>query len=239
MFARSRDILTECREVWPLASRWVESLDKIAQNPKSMVPTAEGAMAGGKDPIPRLLNQPPPLPQEHEGESVTSLFPTVASTEPAAHFPHYPETLSQTVQQPSAPFQTMGAFPLQPSQHLPLQAQAQQLHPQEQQQQHQPVQLQQPAQPTMYLPHPPPEPINDMSLMMDVFSQPGAGSYHVAGHPVTESGTPLPTYYPTIIGPRNDGFENELQSCIAEGSEWMQSHAGDWMGSYEGDVDLM
>ncbi|CAM1506366.1 Fc.00g060070.m01.CDS01 [Cosmosporella sp. VM-42] len=56
MLQRTIAILMECKEVWPLASRWVEALDKFTQDPNN--PTAEGSMADGKDPNPNPIAAP-------------------------------------------------------------------------------------------------------------------------------------------------------------------------------------
>ncbi len=47
MLARTRQILSEFKEVWPLASRWMEGLDKFGKDRKSMMASYEGSMAEG------------------------------------------------------------------------------------------------------------------------------------------------------------------------------------------------
>ena len=47
MLRRTIDILTECKEVWPLATRWLRSLEKYDRDPKSTSIRFEGGMADG------------------------------------------------------------------------------------------------------------------------------------------------------------------------------------------------
>ncbi|KAG8420559.1 hypothetical protein J3459_010966 [Metarhizium acridum] len=61
MLQRTINILKECREVWPLAARWVEALEKFSLDPQSATFGNEGSMDDGKDPIPRFTRQLPPL----------------------------------------------------------------------------------------------------------------------------------------------------------------------------------
>lgn len=61
MLQRTIRILKECREVWPLAARWVDALEKFSLNPQSAMLSHEGSMDDGKDPIPRAIRQLPPL----------------------------------------------------------------------------------------------------------------------------------------------------------------------------------
>ncbi|OAA47057.1 Zinc transcription factor [Metarhizium rileyi] len=61
MLQRTINILKECREVWPLAARWVEALEKFSLDPQSDALGNEGSMDDGKDPIPRAIRQLPPL----------------------------------------------------------------------------------------------------------------------------------------------------------------------------------
>lgn len=61
MLQRTINILKECREVWPLAARWVEALEKFSLDPQSATFGNEGSMDDGKDPIPRAIRQLPPL----------------------------------------------------------------------------------------------------------------------------------------------------------------------------------
>lgn len=51
MLHRTLSILMECKEVWPLASRWVDALERFARDPSGSL-GADGSMADGKDPIP-------------------------------------------------------------------------------------------------------------------------------------------------------------------------------------------
>ncbi|KAI5467791.1 hypothetical protein BGZ63DRAFT_344761 [Mariannaea sp. PMI_226] len=57
MLHRTLTILRECKEVWPLAARWVDSLERFTQDPSGSLATEDG-MADGKDPIPNPVIVP-------------------------------------------------------------------------------------------------------------------------------------------------------------------------------------
>ncbi|EPE04643.1 transcription factor [Ophiostoma piceae UAMH 11346] len=65
MLDRTMEILQQSTSVWPLAQRWIESVEKVrdaSQNVLlvSLAPGShEGGMAEGKDPIPSALHPPP------------------------------------------------------------------------------------------------------------------------------------------------------------------------------------
>ncbi|TQV92119.1 chitinase 1 precursor [Cordyceps javanica] len=76
MLERTISILNESKEVWPLASRWAESLENFFKNPKSTLLTTEGSMDDGKDPIPRAINQlPPPISKSAESVAAVAAMP--------------------------------------------------------------------------------------------------------------------------------------------------------------------
>jgi len=48
MLNRTMEILDECKKTWPLASRWLEALEKSFRDPKgSSIVAFEGSMADG------------------------------------------------------------------------------------------------------------------------------------------------------------------------------------------------
>ena len=47
MLQRCMSILMESKEVWPLASRWLEALEKFSRDPKATAVSLEGSMADG------------------------------------------------------------------------------------------------------------------------------------------------------------------------------------------------
>ena len=65
MLDRTMDILQQSTSVWPLAQRWIESVEKVRDASQtvllvSLAPGShEGGMAEGKDPIPSALHPPP------------------------------------------------------------------------------------------------------------------------------------------------------------------------------------
>lgn len=56
MLQRAMTILTEAAQVWPLAARWLDILEKFARDNKGVIAGIEGSMADGvrKDPCPFL-----------------------------------------------------------------------------------------------------------------------------------------------------------------------------------------
>lgn len=55
MLQRAMTILTEAAQVWPLAARWLEILDKFFRDNKGISSGIEGSMADGRDPVPEAL----------------------------------------------------------------------------------------------------------------------------------------------------------------------------------------
>lgn len=56
MLQRAMTILTEAAQVWPLAARWLDILEKFARDNKGVIAGIEGSMADGvrKDSCPFL-----------------------------------------------------------------------------------------------------------------------------------------------------------------------------------------
>ncbi|OAA77629.1 chitinase 1 precursor [Akanthomyces lecanii RCEF 1005] len=76
MLSRTISILNESKEVWPLASRWAESLENFHNNPKATLLTTEGSMDEGKDPIPRAIHPlPPPISKSAESVAAVAAMP--------------------------------------------------------------------------------------------------------------------------------------------------------------------
>lgn len=76
MLNRTTSILNESKEVWPLASRWAESLENFSNNPKAPLLTTEGSMDEGKDPIPRAIHPlPPPISKSAESVAAVAAMP--------------------------------------------------------------------------------------------------------------------------------------------------------------------
>ncbi|KAK5991111.1 hypothetical protein PT974_09389 [Cladobotryum mycophilum] len=97
MLRRTRTILIECKQVWPLASRWEEALERLTRDPNSTLLPQEGSMADGKDPVPQ------PIRQMH------SLASSATSTN-APNTPHIPNgpmqhlsPLSASLPEPAIP----------------------------------------------------------------------------------------------------------------------------------------
>ncbi|KAG7108331.1 hypothetical protein HYQ45_007269 [Verticillium longisporum] len=55
MLLRCMSLLMESKQVWPLASRWLESLERFSRDPKAATVSMDGGMADGNDRILRPL----------------------------------------------------------------------------------------------------------------------------------------------------------------------------------------
>ncbi|ODA83206.2 hypothetical protein RJ55_01717 [Drechmeria coniospora] len=212
MLQRVITILRECKEVWPLAARWVEALEKSSLDPQSEAP-AEGSMDDGRDPVPRAIRQLPPLSAATLPDNAVLPKP---GTQPRRQATTQAGLLTPTtMQSPSDVLVSLsGGDPV--------------LTPNQQQQYHHqlplpPVgvsssyrrqSLDQPAPHAVYMPQGGPlNRADGLGMMMGGFDS----------HP------PLPyttAYYPQL-GPGNDGFEGELQFYITGApSSW--ETAGVW-----------
>lgn len=56
MLQRAMTILTEAAQVWPLAARWLDTLERFARDNKGVIAGIEGSMADG------VRTEPCPLP---------------------------------------------------------------------------------------------------------------------------------------------------------------------------------
>ncbi|PHH80997.1 hypothetical protein CDD83_3655 [Cordyceps sp. RAO-2017] len=250
MLQRIIGILRECKEVWPLAARWVEALEKFSLDPHSATLTTEGSMDDGKDPVPRAIRQMPstaPTPSPHASHT-PSLPDNAVLPRPGTQPELHP---SPTV--PGAHNGVCGGQVLTPpGGGQPAAPQRQQQ--QQQQQQYRPPQPQQPVshaqQPHFgpQQPHRPPvpsppgqqlymspqtpalgrHPVDGLGMLIEAFDthQPAGGPYGMGGG----AGAPGP-YYPQL-GPGNDGFEGELQFYIdGAPSSWMNT--GAWLDTMQ------
>lgn len=77
MLDRTIMILNESKEVWPLAARWADALERFSRDPQTMLLTTEGSMDDGKDPIPRAIrpNLPPPISKSAASVAAAAAMP--------------------------------------------------------------------------------------------------------------------------------------------------------------------
>lgn len=228
MLQRIITILRECKEVWPLAARWVDALEKFSLDPQSDTLTTEGSMDDGKDPVPRAIRQMPPLPlvpplpdntvlprpgtqpDMHPPASMQSPRNGILSSLPGATNGHAPSPSSHQHQQQ---YQTPHQLP----QGLPQQAN---FHHQQHRQQAPHHMYMSPQQTHPALGR---QPVDGLGMLIEAFDshQPGGAPYGM-GAPAGP-----PPFYPQL-GPSNDGFEGELQFYIdGAPSTWMNT--GAWL----------
>ncbi|PHH70123.1 hypothetical protein CDD82_7331 [Ophiocordyceps australis] len=246
MLQRTITILSECKEVWPLAARWVEALEKSLDPQLDTFTTEGGSMDDGKDPVPRAIRQMPLAastttpPQGHHATALpdNAVLPKPGSQPEAPH-------VSATMQSPHKgvfPSLTANGHVASPSHqqhhHQSYQPQAVNAHalaPQTQfQAQHQ---MRQPISPASSIHHQQPmylspqpqtqasmgrQPMDGLGMLIEAFDthQPATAPYGLA----TPAG---PSYFPQL-GPGNDGFEGELQFYI-EGPSSMWVNTGAWL----------
>ncbi|PNY27193.1 transcriptional regulatory protein [Tolypocladium capitatum] len=223
MLQRVIAILRECKEVWPLAARWVEALEKFSLDPQSDTLTTEGSMDDGKDPVPRAIRQMPPLP-------LVPALPDNAvlprpGTQPDMQPPTSMRSPHNAIMSP-LPGSANGHALTPPNHQHQQQYQTPQL-PQDLPQQaifHQ--QRRQQAPQHMYMSpqqsHPTHgrQPVDGLGMLIEAFDthQPAATPYGM-GAPAA-----APHFYPQL----NDGFEGELQYYIdGAPSTWMNT--GAWL----------
>ncbi|KAF4501028.1 general repressor of transcription [Fusarium agapanthi] len=223
MFLRSLDILTECKEVWPLASRWVDALSRFAHDPNSSF-KSENGMAGGRDPTHNPLTHLPTVTPISSSASPTSSLYTRQSNSLASS--------SIALQSPSPNDISVPIFTthIMPS-HLSQSQIQQQLqihsHPHQpplsvmpQQQAFVPPQL----QPQLYMS---PDNIANFDMVLG-----GFGPHAVQAYPMASQGNaPLATSISTAMditsGPLNpplDGFLDELNYYSYGSQEWIPTN---------------
>ncbi|KAM0283729.1 hypothetical protein ACHAQH_002318 [Verticillium albo-atrum] len=71
MLLRCMSLLMESKEVWPLASRWLESLERFSRDPKAATVSMDGGMADGLSPATPFSVQQPQHYQ-HQATSFTN-----------------------------------------------------------------------------------------------------------------------------------------------------------------------
>ena len=232
MLQRIITILRECKEVWPLAGRWVDALEKFSMDPHSDTLATEGSMDDGKDPVPRAIRQIPPFPHVpalpdntvlprpgtqpniHPPTSMQSPHAGIMSSLPGATNGH---ALSSLNHQHAQQYQT----PQQLPQGLPQQVN---FHHQQHRQQAPHHMYMSPHQndPTLGR-----QPVDGLGMLIEAFDthQPGGAPYAM-GAPAAAA----PFY--SQLGPGNDGFEGELQFYIdGAPSTWM--NPGAWLDNMQ------
>ncbi|KAL4405155.1 hypothetical protein CABS03_13337 [Colletotrichum abscissum] len=156
MLQRCMSILIESKQTWPLASRWLESLERFSRDPKAAAFSLEGSMADGNDRTLRPLHPspsnftkgpraeapkyqlpgPPPTPL-NEKKPVPLRHSSISSNASNSVLP--PPSPSPSLQQQQQMHQQHNsAFPLPPLMNTTHQHQPQ-LHHQQQHQHHQPL----------------------------------------------------------------------------------------------------
>ncbi|KAF4509886.1 hypothetical protein G6O67_001823 [Ophiocordyceps sinensis] len=258
MLQRIITILRECKEVWPLAARWVEALEGFSMDPQSEAPAAEGSMDDGKDPVPHAIRQMPPFPVTAPTPPQVSHTPSLpdnavlfvprpepqpSSTQPLAPHaglaPSMPSSNNgQTLTPPSQQAQT-------PFQHAPrslpphaLSRQPSMSHKEQQQQQRQhrqgpPPPRRQPAPRHMYMsPQAPPLPLGRQPVDGLGMLIEAFDTHQPGTAPYGIGGPPGTEPYCPQLGPSNDGFEGELQFYIdGASSTWMNT--GAWLDTMQ------
>ena len=245
MLQRVIAILRECKEVWPLAARWVDALERFSLDPQSDTLAQEGSMDDGKDPVPRAIRQVPSrlaVPTSRQGSAPalpdnapppkpgTQADMAVSTAMPAPHN-GMASSLGPTAngQMPTPPNHQQYPTPhLQPLHQGGLPPLQQASFPEEQAMRpphHQiPVTHQVYMPPQQTAPQLGRQPVDGLGMLIEAFDthQPGGAPFSMSG----PAGAAAP-YYPQL-GPGNDGFEGELQFYIdGPPSSWL--NAGAWL----------
>lgn len=229
MLQRAMTILTEAAQVWPLAARWLEILDKFFRDNKGILAGIEGSMADGRDPVPEALQAALGLsPTVKNGQG--SNQPAAASNESQPN--RNGETTAPTVlpAPPSVPTPMMYIDPNMRAQEQGQLSQAQgEVQPQEEQAQAMAgmSQQQQPgARPTT----------DGLGLLLEAFDTHQGANMAAAGQeqPYDPNAAANQAGYYGQAGaqiPGNDGYENELQFYI-DGAPSVQAWVPGGSGMY-------
>ncbi|RBR17055.1 uncharacterized protein FIESC28_06557 [Fusarium coffeatum] len=240
MYQRTLSILLECKEVWPLASRWADALERFAQDPTGAL-TSETGMADGRDPVPHPVIDIPAVAPASPGTSpASSIYSRQASSiEPG------PSSLQSP--SPHGISATLSATHILPSHFPPPQIQQQpqmqqhqlQVHQHHQHRQHrQHRQHHQPPAPIItqhqsFVPHQlqpqlymSPNEIANLDIVMGTFDQSAMQGYQMAPqcNPPLTSTTPTVAAIPPV--PHSapaDGYENELNFYSYGSHDWVPS----------------
>ncbi|KAF5233517.1 hypothetical protein FANTH_12524 [Fusarium anthophilum] len=223
MFLRSMDILKECREVWPLASRWVDALSRFSHDPTSSF-KSENGMADGKDPTHNPLTRlPTTTPISSSASPTSSLYTrqsdSLASSSIALHSP-----LSNDIPMPMSTTHIMASHFSQPQiqQHLQIHS-----HPHQpplsvipQQQAFVPPQL----QPQLYMS---PNNIANFDMVLGGFGPNVVQAYPMASQGNALLANSISTAMDITSGPLNpplDGFLDELNYYSYGSPEWIPTN---------------
>lgn len=71
MLLRCMSLLMESKQVWPLASRWLESLERFSRDPKAATVSMDGGMADG---VRLVLIIPMPPFREEFADTITTVY---------------------------------------------------------------------------------------------------------------------------------------------------------------------
>lgn len=240
-------ILNESKNIWPLASRWFDHLEKFSRTKTGMAAETQGSMADSRDPIPHVLQ--PALKDVFTPIQPRLLPASTPSTEGAKN---HNGVVSPTSTQGSGPSSAILPLPQGP----PPSANSHQLYidpnlrlplpnapppPHAPQQQHQ---VQSPQQ--QHAQHSPTgggrQSTDGLGLLLEAFDThrsapgpPGPGQHpHSAegqgpppGAPYDPQAAPQPYYTQHQGLPMNDGYENELGYYMSDGvPQTMQNWGG-------------
>jgi hypothetical protein len=225
MFQRSLDILMECKEVWPLASRWVDALKRFAQDPNSSF-RSENGMADGKDPIHNPITHLPATTPISSGASPASSLYTRQSNSLA------PGSIALQLSSPNDISVSLSTTHIIPSHFSPPQIQQQpQIHQlQIHSHPHQPPLSVIPQQQAFVPPQPQPQlymstdNIANFDMVLGAFSPNAVQAYPIASQGNPPLATSIPTAMDITGGPLNpppDGFLDELNYYSYGSQDWI------------------
>lgn len=228
MLQRTVAILMECKDVWPLAGTWADSLDRFSRDPKTI--PVSSSMDDGKDPIPHPIRLPPlkqtiaaptertlPIPGSSPAASSTMASPRPAGS-PAYLTPTGPQQAppQQHQQQhsispalpPQQQFQMHSIaahFAQQPSPPNPFQPYQQQF----------PLSAPQQQQTYMAQPHDGRVGTDGLGMLIQAFDN-GHSSNNSPQHQLMQNGMAAAAagQYYTPMPLVNDGYEEQLQFYI-------------------------
>ncbi|KAF5660315.1 general repressor of transcription [Fusarium denticulatum] len=223
MFLRSLDILMECKEVWPLASRWVDALSRFAQDPGSSF-KSENGMADGRDPAHNPLTHLPTTTPISSGASPTSSLYTRQSNSLASSSIALQSPSPNDISVPISTTHIMPSHFSQPQAQQQLQIHSHPHQPPLSVIPHQQAFIPPQLQPQLYMS---PDNIANFDMVLGGFDPNAIQAYPMASQGNAPLVTSIPTAMAITSGPLNpplDGFLDELNYYSYGSQEWIPTN---------------
>lgn len=241
MLHKTRAILAECQETWPLARGWLTSIDRFIQDQHSTTPMHEGSMADGRDPVPNVLSQEQPSRPRYQGPPLAQKqrpLPPVQTEHPTPTASHdMSSSFSGSTYSQHTPTQHNQGIPhayLSPPEQHPQIPQPHPPHHAEAYVEHSYMapdpNLMHAQSHAMYYHRP--HHGDGLDLLIDASQQQPhmASAYDMAHAAPIAAPSDIP--YFAELGPSTDGFDDNLQHFANNGAHPADMQPNGWMNGY-------